>query len=52
MSSSWTFFLLNLTEVTSTQNLFTDSRVDVTSVNFNRKKVYELISCRPKLSSS
>ena len=46
MLSSCIFSLLKLTEVTSNreslhENLFTDSRFDVTSVNFNSEKVHE-----------
>ena len=50
MSSSWTFLLLNLTKwrqndvnpgICVYENLFTDSWVDVISVNFNSKKVHE-----------
>ena len=50
MSSSWTFLLLNLTKwhqsdvnpgICLYENLFTDSWVDVISVNFNSKKVHE-----------
>ena len=47
MSSSWTFSLLKLTgsdviaEISLYENLFTDSRYDVTSVNCNSEKVHE-----------
>ena len=48
MSSSWTFSLLKLTEMMSCtagislyENLFADSRYDITSVNFNSEKVHE-----------
>ena len=46
MSFSWTFLLLNLTKWRESgiyvyENLFTDSWVDVISVNLNSKKVHE-----------
>ena len=50
MSSSWSFLLLKLTKsrqsdvnpgICAYEHLFTDSRVDVISFNFNSKKVHE-----------
>ena len=47
MSSSWTFSLFKvdgsdvIAGISLYENLFTDSRYDITSVNFNSEKVHE-----------
>ena len=58
MSSSWTFLLLNLTKwrqndvnagICVYENLFTDSWVDVISVNFNSKKSIKMTFSSDKI---